>query len=197
VVLAWVLLFTIPTIVTVLAGRRYRGPADPGKLNDTQVSQGFAGGIFASLSGALIVTVLGTGTIALMLNAAWLRNLFDHGQHLNAIVMYSHELDASNNAEAYLVMCLLFPIIGVFMSAVGTAGVRGSASATGQGGPPRGGGPGRPGPAAGPPSGGREVEAGSGGQKLAANPFPDPGRDENESPADLVGAAGGPMTRTG
>lgn len=54
-----------------------------------------------------------------MLHSAWLRNLIDHGQHLNAIVMYSHELDASNNAQAYLVMCLCFPIIGVVMGAIG------------------------------------------------------------------------------
>ena len=140
----------------------------------TKIAQGVVAGVLANLSGALIVTVLGTGTIALMLHAAWLRTLFDHGQHLNAVVLYSHELDASNNAPTYLVMCLGFPFIAMFMSMLAAGHVWGSASAADQGGPPRGGGPGQPGPAPGQPGSGRQAEAGSGVGKLAASPVPSP-----------------------
>jgi hypothetical protein len=162
----------------------------------TKMGQGVVAGVLASLSGALIVTVAGTGTIALMLHAAWLRTLFDQGQHLNAVVLYSHELDASSNAQGYLLMCLAFPIIGLFMGTMAAAVVWGSPSAAGQGGPPRGGGPGEPGPAPVQPDGGRRVEADGGVEGLTACPFPDPGRDDGEDRADLTGAAaGGPMTR--
>ena len=196
-VLAWVLLFGVPVAVGVLAGRRYPGPADSGPFTKTKMAQGIAAGLLANLSGALIVTVLGTGTIALMLRATWLRTLFDHGHHLNAVVVYSHEINAVTNATPYLFMCLGFPLIGLFLSMMVGAGVWGSTSATGQGGPPRGGGPGQPDPAPDQPDGGRRVEADGGVERLTASPFPDPGRDDDEDPADLVGAAaGGPMTRT-
>ncbi len=196
-VLAWVLLFGVPVAVGVLAGRRYPGPADSGPFTKTKIAQGIVAGLLANLSGALIVTVLGTGTIALMLRATWLRPLFDHGHHLNAVVVYSHEIDAVTNATPYLFMCLGFPLIGLFMSMMVGAGVWGSTSATGQGGPPRGGGPGQPDPAPGQPGSGQRVEAGSGVERLTPSPFPDPGRDDEAVPGDLVGAAaGGPMTRT-
>ena len=196
-VLAWVLLFGVPVAVGVLAGRRYPGPADSGPLTKTKIAQGIVAGLLANLSGTLIVTVLGTGTIALMLHATWLRTLFDHGHHLNAVVVYSHEIDAATNAPAYLIMCLGFPIIGMFMSMLGGAGAWGSTSAAGQGGPPRGGGPGQPDPAPGQPGSGQRVEAGSGVERLTPSPFPNPGRDDEAVPGDLVGAAtGGPMTRT-
>ena len=73
-------------------------------------------GLLANLSDALVVTVLGTGTIALMLHATWLRTVFDHGHHLNAVVVYSHEIDAVTNAPPYLIMCVAFPLIGMFLS---------------------------------------------------------------------------------
>ncbi len=83
-------------------------------------------GLLANLSGALIVTVLGMGTIALMLHATWLRTLFDHGHHLNAVVVYSHEIDAATNAQGYLLMCVAFPVIGLVMGMMGAAGVVGN-----------------------------------------------------------------------
>ena len=95
VVLAWVLLFGVPVAAAALAARRYQGPADSAAPTKTKIAQGVVAGVLANLSGALVVTELGTGTIALMLHATWLRTLFDHGHHLNAVVVYSHELDAS------------------------------------------------------------------------------------------------------
>jgi hypothetical protein len=150
-----------------------------------------------NLSGALIVTVLGMGTIALMLHATWLRTLFDGGHHLNAVVVYSHEIDAGTNAQGYLFMCVAFPVIGLFMSMMGAPGAVGNGSEAGQGGPPRGGGPGQPGPAPDQPGGGWRVAADGGVERLTASPFPDTGRDDDEDRSDLAGAAArGPMTRT-
>ena len=192
--LAWVLLFGVPVAVAILAGRRHPGPAGSGPGMKTKMGQGVVAGILASLSGALVVTVAGTGTIALMLHAAWLRTLFGHGQHLNAVVLYSHELDASSNAQGYLLMCLAFPVIGLFMGAMAAGVVWGSASAAGQGGPPGGG---EPGPTPDQPDGGRRAAADGGVERVTADPFPGPGRDDDEDRPDLVGAAGGgPMTRT-
>ncbi len=197
VVLAWVLLFGVPVAVSLLAGLRYPGPADSGPFTKTKIFQGIVAGLLANLSGTLAVTVLGTGTIALMLHATWLRTLFDHGHHLNAVVVYSHEIDAVTNAPPYLTMCLAFPLIAMCMSMMGGAGAWGSTSATGQGGPPRGDGPGQPDPPPGQPGSGQRVEAGSGVERLTPSPFPNPGRDDEAAPGDLVGAAtGGPMTRT-
>jgi hypothetical protein len=197
VVLAWVLLLGGPVAAALLAGRCYPGPVSSGPPTKTKVGQGFVAGLLANLSGALIVTVLGMGTIVLMLHATWLRTLFDHGHHLNAIVVYSHEIDAATNAQGYLLICVAFPVIGLFMSMMGAAGIVGDGSEAGQGGPPPRGGPGQPGPAPDQPDGGRRPEAEGGVEGLTACPFPDPGRDDDEGRADLVGAAaGGPMTRT-
>jgi hypothetical protein len=200
VALAWVLLFGAPVAAAILAGRRHQGPANcSGPPMKTKMGQGVVAGVLANLSGALIVTVLGTGTIALMLHAAWLRTVLEHGHHLNAVVLYSHELDASDNAATYLVMCLIFPIIAVFISVLAAGLAWGSPAAASQGGPPRGGGPGQPGPAPGPPGGGRAAEAGANAEQLAAMLMPDQGREDGESPGrgDLVGAApAGAITRT-
>jgi hypothetical protein len=197
VALAWILLLGMPVAAAVLAGRRHPGPASSGPPTKTKLAQGIVAGLLANLSGALIVTVLGMGTIALMLHATWLRTLFDHGHHLNAVVVYSHEIDAGTNAQGYLFMCVAFPVIGLFMSMMGAAGAVGNGSGAGQGGPPRGGGPGQPGPAPDQPGGGWRVAADGGVERLTASPFPDPGRDDDEDRSDLAGAAaGGPMTRT-
>ena len=197
VVLAWILLLGVPVAAAILAGRRYPGPASSGSPVRTKAGQGFVAGLLANLSGALIVTVLGTGTIALMLHATWLRTLFGHGHHLNAVVVYSHEIDAATNAQGYLLMCVAFPVIGLFMSMMGAAGVLGNNSAADQGGPPRGGGPGQPGPAPVQPAGGRRVEADPDVARLTANPLPDLERDDGEARGELAGtAAGGPMSRT-
>ena len=179
----------------VLAAQRHPGPADSGPFGKTKIAQGMVAGLLANLSGALIVTVLGMGTVALMLHATWLRTLFDHGHHLNAVVVYSHEIDAATNAQAYLIMCVAFPVIGLFMGMFGAAGALDNSPAAGPGGPPRGG-PGQPGPAPVQPDGGRRVAADGGAGKLTADPFPDPGRDDDEGRSDLVGAAAGnPMTQ--
>ena len=74
VALAWILLLGGPMTAAVLAGRRYRGPVDPHEIDQARIWQCGVAGILATGVGALIVAVLGTGTVALMPRAAWLRH---------------------------------------------------------------------------------------------------------------------------
>jgi len=71
--------------------------------------------------GALFVTVLGTGLIALLIKAEWLRPLVYRAPHVSAAAAYGHVLHASQHASTYIVMCVVFPVIGLIMSALGVA----------------------------------------------------------------------------
>ena len=70
---------------------------------------------------ALFVSALGTGTIALMLRSAWLLHWLNHGHQLTAIAAFRYETNASSGAAVYLFMLIWFPVIGLAMSALGTA----------------------------------------------------------------------------
>ena len=88
--------------------------------------------------GALTVTVLGISTTALMLKSAWVRGWLYHGQHLTASAVYGRELWASGNVAFYVVICVIFPIIGLM------AGLAGSGYASTARPLPDSGGPGGP-----------------------------------------------------
>ena len=77
--------------------------------------------MLANGTAALFTTALGTGTIALMLRSAWLLHWLDHGHQLTAIAAYRYEINAGANANVYLFMLIWFPVIGLFMSALGAA----------------------------------------------------------------------------
>ena len=114
-------------------------------------------GVLANLVGALFVTVLGTGLIALLIKVEWLRPLVYHAPHMSAGAAYGHVLHASQYAGIYIAMCVIFPIIGLIMSALGAAC---SMPVPRQSGPQPGDGGGPPGPGPGlapqpPPPGGR------------------------------------------
>ena len=84
-VLAWILLFGGPVAAGVLAGWRYcRRPGRSVKLALARIKQGIVAGVLANLVGALFVTVLGTGIIALTIKVARLRPWVYHAQHLSA-----------------------------------------------------------------------------------------------------------------
>jgi hypothetical protein len=111
--------------------------------------------------GALFVAVLGTGIIALMIKVAWLRPLVYHSPHPNAAAAYGHVLHASQHADSYITMCVIFPIIGLIMSAMAVAGLMPVPSQSGPQ-PGDGGGPPGPGPEPAPdppPPGGRLADA--------------------------------------
>jgi len=119
VVLAWVLLFGAPCVAGALAGSRCYVPDDPGQASVTRAWQGFTAGLVSSGVGALTATVLGLGTTALMLKSAWVRGWLYHGQQLTASAVYGRELYASQNVAFYVVICVLFPVIGLVMGLAG------------------------------------------------------------------------------
>ena len=157
--LAWILVFGAPLVAGALAGRRSHAEDDPAQAVVTQTWQGFAAGAVSGGVGAMLVTVLGTGTTALMVRSAWVRDLLYHGQHLTASAVYGRELYAGQDVSAYGLLLIGFPFIGLVMGLVGTgfANMKPRLPDGGRpGGPP---GPGGPEPLPAPPDGGRNVDA--------------------------------------
>ena len=96
VALAWILLFGGPVAAAVLAARWHcRRPGRSIELARARIGQGFVAGVLANMVGALFVTVLGTGIIALTIKVAWLRPLVYHSPHPGAAAAYGHVLHAS------------------------------------------------------------------------------------------------------
>jgi hypothetical protein len=191
VALAWILLLGGPVVAGVLAGRRYRGPGSPPQLANAKIRQGAVAGFLATGAGSLIVTVLGTGTVALMPGAAWLRHWLYPGQHLLAAAASSRELAASSSTQTYGLIMVIFPVIGLGLSVLGGLGAWGE-SATGQSGPRRGsGGSPGPDPAPDPPDGGRlaDTVAGTGGPVARRPSLREAG--SNGEPGEVLGVSGG------
>jgi hypothetical protein len=117
VALAWILLLGAPVVTAVMAVRRYRGPGRPQELAGARLWQGIVAGLLATGAGALIVTTLGTATIALMPRAAWLRHWLFPGQHLTAAATRSHELAATSSVAGYGLILIAFPVIGLALGA--------------------------------------------------------------------------------
>ena len=143
-----------PVVAGGIAGWPYRGPGSPEESVNARVWQGVAAGFLATGVGALIVTVLGTGTVALMPRAGWLLRWLYPGQRLGAAVEYHRELAASTNAAEYFLILLAFPIIGLILGAFGSSLVVLLGSGD-PGSPPGGGGPPGLEPAPDPPGGGQ------------------------------------------
>jgi hypothetical protein len=92
-----------------------------------------------------MVTALGTGTVALLPRAAWLRNLLYPGQHLLPAVAYSREFTASGRVGGYGLILLAFPVIGLVMGLFGVSiGNSAGNPAASSGSSPGGGGPSGP-----------------------------------------------------
>jgi hypothetical protein len=166
---AWLLLLFGPVTAAVVADRRYTMPAvAPPPLAD-RIRQAIAAGLLTSLTGALLVSVLGTSTTAVMLKTAWLRNWLYHGsrslfgvQNLSSdlrtspSIAYSHQITGATDSVAFVVICLGFPLIALLMSALAAACIWDPAATGGDGQGPGGGGP--PAPGVGPePSGGSRL----------------------------------------
>jgi hypothetical protein len=121
VALAWILLFGGPPVAAVVAVWRGRGPGGAALPHNVRLGQGIAAGVLASGTAALFVSALGTGTTALMLKSTWLLHWLNHGHQLTAIATYRYENSAAGGTTAYLFMLIWFPVIGLFMSALGVA----------------------------------------------------------------------------
>jgi hypothetical protein len=166
--LAWLLVLGAPVAAAVIADRHYTASSSSPPSVGARIRQVMAAGLLVSLSGALVVDVLGTGTTAVMLREAWLRNWLYHGQHLLygvqnlsadlrtvPAIAYGHQLTGSVDASAFNFICVAFPLIALVLSALAALILWGDATA-GQGHPrPGGGGPPGPEPAADPPGGGQ------------------------------------------
>ena len=168
VLLAWLLLLCGPVAAAVVADRRYTASGGSPPPAGARVRQMMAAGLLTSLVGALFVTVLGMGTTAVMLKAAWLRDWLYHGRHLLygvqnlsadlrtlPAIAYSHELTGSVDAGGLNAIIIFFPLIALVLTGCVAMSRTGDAAA-GRGDPRRGGGgPPGPGPAPDPPDGGQ------------------------------------------
>jgi hypothetical protein len=166
--LAWLLVLGAPVAAAVIADRHHTGSSSSPPSVAARIRQVMAAGLLVSLTGALVVDVLGTGTTAVMLREAWLRNWLYHGQHLlygvqnlsadlrtMPAIAYGHQLTGSVDASAFNFICVAFPLIALVLSAFAALILWGDATA-GQGHPrPGGGGPPGPEPAPDPPDGGQ------------------------------------------
>ena len=160
--LAWLLVLGAPVAAAVIADRHYTASSSSPPSVGARIRQVMAAGLLVSLTGALVVDVLGTGTTAVMLREAWLRNWLYHGQHLLygvqnlsadlrtvPAIAYGHQLTGSVDASAFNFICVAFPLIALVLSALAALILWGDATA-GQGHPrPGGGGPPGPEPAPG------------------------------------------------
>ena len=121
VALAWILLLGGPAVAAVLASRRCRGPDGERPSPDVRAAHGAAAGVLATVTGALFVTALGTGTAALLLQSAGVRPWFSPGHPLTAIAAYHAEIYASTDAMGYLLIFFCFPLIGLIVSTMAAA----------------------------------------------------------------------------
>jgi hypothetical protein len=162
VALAVALLFGAPVTAMVTADRRYTARGRSAQPTGARIRQVLAAAVLTGLAGALFVTVTGTGTIAAMLSAPWLRNWIYHGHLLSGVtglqlllrghpaaLTYSHQITAAADAPPFLMICIIFPLIALALAGLGALAF--AASATCQAGPPLAG-SGPPGPDAAPDS---------------------------------------------
>jgi len=204
VLLAWLLLLGGPVAAAVVADRRYTASSSSPPPAGARIRQVMAAGLLTSLAGALFVTVLGFGTTAVMLKAAWLRNWLYHGQHLwygvqnlssdlrsLPAIAYSHELTGSVDTQVFFAIYIAFPLIALVLTGC-VALSRSDDAAAGWGDPRRGGGgPPGPEPAPDPPAGGQLVGVTDDDAGLAAGlpGLHEPGPSIEQDLADLADAA--------
>jgi len=159
VALAWILVFGAPLVAGVLAGMRCHVPGGPGEASVARAWQGFGAGLVSGSVGALFLTVSGTGTLALLVRSAWVRDWLYHGPHLTASALYGRELYATQDATGYFLLLVGFPFIGLLLGLVGAGIAHATGSLPDNGGPGGPPGPGEPEPVPDPPDGRRLADA--------------------------------------
>jgi hypothetical protein len=168
---AWLLVIGGPLAAGVVADWRYTASSSAPQPPGARVRQLMAAGLLTSLTGALFVTVLGTGTIAAMLKAPWLRNWLYHGHHLLygvqnlssdlttlPAIAYSHEMTGAADLSAFLVMGVAFPLVALGLTGFGALTLWESSAPSGGSRPPGDGGPPRPELPPDPPDGIRRAD---------------------------------------
>ena len=109
---------TVAAVAGALAVRRRRAPGDPGGASPG-AEQGLAAGLLTGGVGAVTLVLLDMGTTALMIKSAWVRDWLYHWQHLTASATYGRELYATWDLTVDGVLCVLLPVIGLVMGALG------------------------------------------------------------------------------
>jgi hypothetical protein len=130
-------------------------------IADARARQGFAAGLCLGVAAALVVSVLGITTIALVPHAAgsiqWTlpRHAFDpgSGRALTPDYVTYFEVSFSQAGAGYLLVLIFFPVLGAGLGAWGGLFAAGD-SGPRPGGGGGGGGPDGPAPEPGPPDGG-------------------------------------------
>jgi hypothetical protein len=133
-------------------------------ITDARARQGFAAGLCIGVAAALVVSVLGITTIALVPHAAgsiqWTLpgRLFDpsHGRPLTPSYVTDFEVSFSQAAAGYVLVLIFFPVLGAGLGAWGGLFASGNSGHM-PGGGGGGGGPEDPGPEPGSPDGGRSA----------------------------------------
>ena len=195
---AWLaVLYVVARVVAVLlvpgiaiaaglaAARRTPDRAGQLPLADTRARQGVAAGLSAGTAAALLAAVLGIGTIALLPREAARFEWVLPNWHLRPSAVFGFELGVSHGAAGYLLVLVMFPLLGAGLGAWGGLFAAGQPGQQPGGG---GGGPGGPPAAPPPPAGGRHlggghgpahrvrVPAGAAGRAPAPRPRPHPRR---------------------
>jgi hypothetical protein len=160
VALAWILVFGAPLAAGAVAGWRCHVTDDPGQASVARAGQGFAAGVVSGGVGALFLTVSGTGTTALLVRSAWVREWLYHAQHLTASAVYGRELYATQNVMGYFLLLVAFPFVGQVLGVTGSGIANVTRPQPDGGGPPRPPGPPGPEPVPDPSDGGRQADAG-------------------------------------
>jgi len=148
----------------IAAARRTSRPDSKLPISDARARQGFAAGLCLGVAAALVVSVLGITTIALVPHAAgsiqWTLpdHAFDPGSGYPRTPGYvtDFEVSFSQAAAGYLLVLIFFPVLGAGLGAWGGLFAAGSSGQT-PGGGGGGGGPHNPDPEPGPPAGGRSL----------------------------------------
>ena len=124
-------------------------------LADSRARQGVAAGLCAGAAAALLVSVLGLSTIALVPHLARLFQWTLPSQQPGSV--YAFEASFSDAAAGYLLVLIFFPLCGAGLGAWG--GLYGSEHPDHGPGGGGGGGPDDPKPRPTPPTGGRKLDA--------------------------------------
>lgn len=134
-------------------------------ISDARARQGFAAGLCIGVAAALLVSVLGITTIALVPRAAdsiqWTlpNHVFDPGRGRPHTPDYvtDFEVSFSQAAAGYLLVLIFFPVLGAGLGAWGGLFAAGDSGQLPGGGGGGGRGPQDPDPEPGPPGGGRSL----------------------------------------
>jgi hypothetical protein len=163
-IVAAVLLLIYAAIRAAIAAARRTSRRDSKlPISDARARQGFAAGLCIGVAAALLVSVLGITTIALMPRLAgsiqWTLpgNIFDpsRGRPLTPDYVTAFEVSFSQAAAGYLLVLIFFPVLGAGLGAWGGLFAAGDTGRPGGGG--GGGGRQGPDPEPGPPGGGRSL----------------------------------------